>query len=105
MPRWQADNLPVDTGIPANPNPHAVAGDGSPIRARFGPIFSELLYAHKPKVESYFIADIEERFSEYKVDGAEKERKDVRQWKDMNKIIKKADAKREVIIDARSAGR
>ncbi|GAA5987286.1 hypothetical protein JCM10908_001893 [Rhodotorula pacifica] len=105
LPRWQADNLPLDTSSPTNPNPHATAEDGSALRARYGPIFSELLYAHKPKVESYFIADIEERFSDYKVDGTEKERKDVRQWKDINKILKKSEGKREVIIDARAAGR
>lgn len=107
LPRWQADGLPLDTTSPTNPNPHAVAEDGSALRALYGPIFSELLYAHKPKVESYFIADIEERFSDYKVEaGSGAERKeDLRQWEDMNRIIKASDKEREVIIDARAAGR
>ncbi|TKA55576.1 hypothetical protein B0A53_02754 [Rhodotorula sp. CCFEE 5036] len=106
LPRWQADGLPLDTTSPTNPNPHAVAEDGSALRALYGPIFSELLYAHKPKVESYFIADIEERFSDYKVAGVEAVRKeDLRQWEDMNRIINESDKEREVIIDARAAGR
>ena len=107
LPRWQADGLPLDTTSPTNPNPHAVAEDGSALRALYCPIFSELLYAHKPKVESYFIADIEERFSDYKVEaGGEAEHKeDLRQWEDMNRIINESDKEREVIIDARAAGR
>ncbi|BGP25638.1 thiosulfate/3-mercaptopyruvate sulfurtransferase [Rhodotorula toruloides] len=99
LPRWIAEGYPIDENRPTNPNPHAVEEGG---RLLFGPIFSELLYAHKPRVESYFIADIEENFSEYKVDGREKA--DVRQWKDMNKNIKKGE-KGDVVVDARAAGR
>lgn len=110
LARWQAENLPLDTTPPQNPNPHAVDAAGAPLRAQYGPIFSELLYAQKPKVESYFIADIEERFSEYKVGGGSggeegQERGDVRQYADMGAIFKKSEEKREVIIDARPAGR
>ncbi|CDR39862.1 RHTO0S04e11056g1_1 [Rhodotorula toruloides] len=99
LPRWIAEGYPIDENRPTNPNPHAVEEGG---RLLYGPIFSELLYAHKPRVESYFIADIEENFSEYKVDGGEKS--DVRQWKDMTKNIKKGE-KGDVVVDARAAGR
>ncbi|GAA6058226.1 hypothetical protein NBRC10513_007923 [Rhodotorula toruloides] len=54
LPRWIAEGYPIDENRPTNPNPHAVEEGG---RLLYGPIFSELLYAHKPQVESYFIAD------------------------------------------------
>ncbi|GAA6062599.1 hypothetical protein JCM10212_004894 [Sporobolomyces blumeae] len=101
LPRWEAEQHPIDTKIPSNPNPHDVeANEGA--RPKFGPILSELLYAKKPKVESYFIADIEENFTDYKVDGAEKE--DVKQWDDMDANIDKGD-QGEVVLDARPTGR
>lgn len=104
------------------------------------------MYATKPRIESYFIADvstysvspllalgfveysqkgeekkvewadferktrsechlqIEEHFTDYKVEeGAEKEG-DVLQWKDMNENIDKGE-KGDIVLDARPSGR
>lgn len=61
-----------------------------------------MLYAHKPRVESYFIQDIEEMFTEYKVDGGERD--DVRQWGDMTANAEKG-KEGDVVVDARPAGR
>ncbi|GAA6044290.1 hypothetical protein JCM8097_008680 [Rhodosporidiobolus ruineniae] len=105
LPRWLAENLPVTRGeSPKNPNPHSLAPGE---KARYQPIFSELLYAVKPRVESYFIADIEELFSDYKVpDGAELD--NVRQWQDVvenTERAEKGDEGAAVVLDARPEGR
>ncbi|GAA5999497.1 thiosulfate sulfurtransferase [Rhodotorula paludigena] len=99
LPRWLAEGLPIDTERPTNPNPHAAEAGA---QLAYGPIFSELLYAHKPRVESYFIQDIEEMFTEYKVDGGERD--DVRQWSDMTANADKG-KEGDAVVDARPAGR
>ncbi|GAA6049395.1 hypothetical protein JCM3770_007324 [Rhodotorula araucariae] len=103
LPRWLAEGYKIDTERPTNPNPHAVeeGAGGAPAKAQFRPILSELLWAHKPRIESYFIADIEEEFTEYK---AGEERDDVRQWDDIDANIDKGDDG-ALVVDARSAGR
>ncbi|CEQ42813.1 SPOSA6832_04677, partial [Sporobolomyces salmonicolor] len=101
LPRWESEGYPIDTSPPANPNPHALP-DGH--RPAYGPIFSELLYAKKPRVESYFIADIEENFTEYKVEEGQ-ERDDVRQWEHITANIAKGENGGEVVLDARPEGR
>ncbi|BGP41340.1 hypothetical protein JCM10450v2_005383 [Rhodotorula kratochvilovae] len=103
LPRWQAEGHPIDTERPTNPNPHAVEeGTTAAAAAQFRPILSELLWAHKPRIESYFIADIEEEFTEYKVEG--EERDDVRQWEDVDANIEKGEDG-AVVVDARPPGR
>jgi thiosulfate/3-mercaptopyruvate sulfurtransferase len=99
LPRWEAEGLAIDTSIPSHINPHDLEQQNK----KYQPIFSELLYATKPRIESYFIADIEEHFTEYKVEGNEKEG-DVLEWKDMNENIEKA-GKGDIILDARPSGR
>lgn len=100
LPRWEAEKLPIDTSIPSHVNPHSLEEQGK----KFQPIFSELLYATKPRIESYFIADIEEHFTDYRVeDGAEREG-DVLQWKDVNENIEKGE-KGDIVLDARPPGR
>lgn len=54
LPRWESENYPIDTNIPTHINPHSVEDAGK----KFQPIFSELLYSEKPRIESYFIADV-----------------------------------------------
>ena len=83
-----------------NPNPHELEGTGQ--RAQYRPILSELMFATKPRIESYFIADIEEEFTDYKVEG--EVRDDVRQWEDVDANIAKGD-EGAVVVDARPAGR
>ncbi|GAA6010820.1 hypothetical protein JCM10207_005861 [Rhodosporidiobolus poonsookiae] len=105
LPRWVAEGYPTSNSSPANPNPHALLPGE---KARYQPIFSELLYAVKPRVESYFIADIEELFTDYKVpDGAEQG--DVRQWEDLNGVIGQLEGsggrEGDVVLDARPEGR
>lgn len=83
-----------------NPNPHELEGTGQ--RAQYRPILSELMFATKPRIESYFIADIEEEFTDYKVES--EVRDDVRQWEDVDANIAKGD-EGAVVVDARPAGR
>ncbi|GAA5994242.1 hypothetical protein JCM11641_001759 [Rhodosporidiobolus odoratus] len=102
LPRWIAEGYPISTTSPANPNPHALL-EGE--KASYQGIFSELLYAVKPRVESYFIADIEELFTDYKVpEGAEK-KGDVEQWQDMVSNSEKGEGQGNAVLDARPEGR
>ncbi|GAA5846444.1 hypothetical protein JCM9279_001377 [Rhodotorula babjevae] len=100
LARWIAEGNPIDQERPLNPNPHELEGTGQ--RAQYRPILSELMFATKPRIESYFIADIEEEFTDYKVEG--EVRDDVRQWEDMDANIAKGD-EGAVVVDARPAGR
>ena len=66
---------------------------------------SELLYAKKPRVESYFIADIEDHFTEYPV--PELNQAFIRSYEQMvansERDLNQSDA--EIVLDARPAGR
>ncbi|GAA5832585.1 hypothetical protein JCM11251_001377 [Rhodosporidiobolus azoricus] len=101
LPRWIAEGLPISTTSPSNPNPHALLPGEKP---RYQPIFSELLYAVKPRVESYFIADIEDLFSDYKVPEGE-ELSNTLQWKDVVANTDKGEGQGDAVLDARPAGR
>ncbi|GAA5880393.1 hypothetical protein JCM8547_007537 [Rhodosporidiobolus lusitaniae] len=105
LPRWQAEGYPVTTTTPVNPNPHKILAEGEE-KERYQGVFSELLYATKPRVESYFIADIEELFTDYKVpEGAELS--DVRQFKDVMEVLEKeeGEGRNAAVVDARPEGR
>lgn len=104
LPRWEAEGHPVDTVRPLNPNPHELELEGSGKQPQYRPILSELLYASRPRIESYFIADIEEQFTDYKV-GAGEARDDVRQWEDMDANVAKGADEGAIVVDARPAGR
>ncbi|GAA5930215.1 thiosulfate sulfurtransferase [Sporobolomyces koalae] len=99
LPRWEAENLPIDTKIPSHVNPHSVEESGK----KFHPILSELLYATKPRIESYFIADIEENFTDYRVEEGS-EQSDVVQWQEMNANVDKGE-QGDIVLDARPSGR
>lgn len=58
LPRWLAEGHPVDRTTPLKPNEHTVYAEGETAPS-YQPVFSELLYAVKPRIESYFVADIE----------------------------------------------
>ncbi|GAA6019877.1 hypothetical protein JCM11491_004851 [Sporobolomyces phaffii] len=100
LARWEAEKLPIDTSIPSHVNPHDLEQAGK----KFHPIFSELIYATKPRIESYFIADIEEHFTEYRVDEGAEKQGDVLEWEDMNSNIEKGE-QGDIVLDARPSGR
>lgn len=54
LPRWEAEGLPIDKEIPTHVNPHDVEQENK----KFHPIMSEIVFATKPRIESYFIADV-----------------------------------------------
>ncbi|GAA5890112.1 hypothetical protein JCM6882_009229 [Rhodosporidiobolus microsporus] len=103
LPRWIAEGLPTSSTSPSNPNPHEALLPGQQ-KARYQPIFSELLYAVKPRVESYFIADIEELFTEYRV-GEGEERRDTRGWEEVRANAERGEGEGDAVLDARPAGR
>ncbi|BGP17457.1 hypothetical protein JCM10213_003260 [Rhodosporidiobolus nylandii] len=100
---WESAGLPVSTTGPRNPNPHDVESM-SGLKGRYQPIFSELLYSSRPRVESYFIADIEELFTSYKVPEGAERAGEVKQWEEMNANIEKG-GEGFAVLDARPEGR
>jgi thiosulfate/3-mercaptopyruvate sulfurtransferase len=99
LARWIAEGYPVDTSVPAPINPHSLE---EPKQTSNGPIFSELLYSKRPKVESYFIADIEADMTEYPV--VELDQESVRSYEQVVGNSEKG-AEGEIVVDARPAGR
>ncbi|SCV70411.1 BQ2448_1805 [Microbotryum intermedium] len=104
LPRWIAEGNPVVSTPPKPINVHEGQDDRE---ASWGPIMSELLYRKRPQVESYFIADIEEHFTEYP-----EPQLDASVVRDNASIVANAEkgdpsASTEVdyVLDARPAGR
>ncbi|SGZ25868.1 BQ5605_C024g09786 [Microbotryum silenes-dioicae] len=104
LPRWIAEKNPVVSTPPKPINVHEQHDDRE---ASWGPIMSELLYRKRPQVESYFIADIEEHFTEYP-----EPQLDTSVARDNVEIVANADkgdpsasANVDYVLDARPAGR
>lgn len=87
----------MDTTQPAPINPHSTE---EPKQTSHGPIFSELLYSKRPKVESYFIADIESHMSEYPVPELDESYR-----RSYEEVVKNIETAEEIVLDARPAGR
>lgn len=102
LPRWEAEGNYIDTSVPIPLNPHSTE---EPKQTSYGPIMSELLYARKPRVESYFIADIEDHFTDYPV--PELDQAFIRSYEQMvansERDLEEKDS--EIVLDARPAGR
>lgn len=103
LPAWSRASLPVDTSAPAPINPHS---SDEPKQPTWGPIFAELLYSKRPKIESYFIADVEAHFGDYPEPTLRKDQA-VRSYEEIVENNRKGedDSSREVVLDARPAGR
>ncbi|ORY64762.1 Rhodanese-like domain-containing protein [Leucosporidium creatinivorum] len=99
LSRWIAEGYPIDTTVPAPINPHSLE---EPKQTSHGPIFSELLYSKRPRVESYFIADIEADMTEYPVPEL-----DVQSVRSYEQVVGNSEkgAEGEIVVDARPAGR
>ncbi|KAM0748913.1 thiosulfate sulfurtransferase [Meredithblackwellia eburnea MCA 4105] len=102
LPRWIAEGHPVDTTFPIMPNLHALK-DGEP--AYFGPVQSLLMYDKRPRVESYFIADIEEHMPQYI--GAELDEGFIKSYEQVVSNSEEDLVRPEtaVVLDARPGGR
>lgn len=95
--RWEAEGNYIDTSAPAPINPHS---SEEPKQTSHGPIFSELLYSKRPKVESYFIADVEAHMSEYPVPEVKEEYR-----RSYEQVVENSKTAEEVTLDARPVGR
>lgn len=102
LPRWEAEGHYIDTSVPQPINPHSAE---EPKQTSYGPIMSELMYAKKPRVESYFIADIEEHMTEYPVPTLDESA--VKNYEHMvdNSKLDLDQSEAEIVLDARPADR